>query len=262
MSKLLLLLCVALIGCSSYTANTKWNILVVLSGESELILKGNKPFKTGFFLNELMVPVLQMQKEGIHLTFTTPRGNLPKLDKGSDSASFFASKEEYAEAKLVLKKLGLLTNKKSIRSFKQVNEMGLNTFSGVFVPGGHAPMIDLAKSKELGKILTHFHKEKKPTALVCHGPVALLSAVKKDKSWIYKDYKMTVFSNKEEIIAEKSKLKGKVPFYPEIALKNAGANIQNGKEWQPNIVEHNELITGQNPSSDKALIEIFIKKLK
>jgi putative intracellular protease/amidase len=261
MSKILLILCIALIGCSSRQKASK-NILVVLSGESELILKNNKVFKTGFYLNELMVPVLEMRKAGINLTFTTPKGNLPKIDKGSDTASLFSSKEEYIKAKETLESLELLTNKKAIKSFAQINKIGLNTFRGVFIPGGHAPMIDLAKSKELGEILTHFHQENKPTALVCHGPVALLSAVNKDKSWIYKGYKMTVFSNSEEAIAEKSKLKGKVPFYPERALKKAGAKIQNGKDWQSNVVEHKELITGQNPSSDRTLVEKFLKKLQ
>jgi putative intracellular protease/amidase len=261
MTKILLLICLALTSCSIHQKNSK-TVLIILSGESELILKGNKSFKTGFFLNELMVPVIEMQKNAINLVFTTPSGNLPTLDKGSDDLSFFASKEEYRHAKSSLKDLGLLENAKIIKSFEEVKKMGLSMFDGIFVPGGHAPMVDLAKSKELGEILTHFNSEKKPTALVCHGPVALLSTVDKTKKWIYKDYKMTVFSNKEEKIAEKSKLKGLVPFYPETALKEAGANIQNGKEWQSNVVEHKELITGQNPSSDKALIAIFIKKLK
>lgn len=260
MLKFIILLCVVLAGCSSNNKKQR-NILVVLSGETQLKLKGNKIFKTGFFLNELMIPVMEMQNKGIKLTFITPKGNNPKMDKGSDSASFFASTEEYIKAKTLLKQLALTTDKKAISSFSEVNKIGLKNFDGIFVPGGHAPMIDLAKSKELGKILTHFHKGKKPTALVCHGLVALLSALENDKTWIYKGYKMTVFSDKEEMIAEKTKLKGRVPFYPERALRKAGGKIQNAKEWKSNVVVDRELITGQNPSSDRALVEKFLKKL-
>lgn len=47
----------------------------------------------------------------------------------------------------------------------------------IFIPGGHAPMMDLMQSKDLGKMLRTFHEKGKPTAMICHGPVAALSAL-------------------------------------------------------------------------------------
>lgn len=36
-------------------------------------------------------------------------------------------------------------------------------------------MIDLHNNQNLGYIINHFHRHNKPTGLICHGPVALLS---------------------------------------------------------------------------------------
>lgn len=80
-------------------------------------------------------------------------------------------------------------------------------------------------------------------------------------NWIYKNYKMTVFSNAEEFIAQKSKLNGRVTYYPETVLKNAGGKLVIGKNWKANVVVDRELITGQNPSSDKVLVHKFLEKL-
>jgi len=41
---------------------------------------------------------------------------------------------------------------------------------------GHAPLEDLKDDKGLGRILLHFHRAQRPTAVICHAPIALLSA--------------------------------------------------------------------------------------
>ena len=56
-------------------------------------------------------------------------------------------------------------------------EQIVGQFDAIYIPGGHAPMQDLLTDKQLGKVLTAFHKAGKPTALVCHGPIALMSTL-------------------------------------------------------------------------------------
>ena len=46
---------------------------------------------------------------------------------------------------------------------------------GTLDVAGHAPMMDMPTDKALGRILLHFHRKQKPTALICHAPVALLA---------------------------------------------------------------------------------------
>lgn len=36
-------------------------------------------------------------------------------------------------------------------------------------------MVDLHNNQNLGYIIHHFHRHAKPSGLICHGPVALLS---------------------------------------------------------------------------------------
>jgi len=267
--KMFTLLAFFLISFSSYGKV----VLVVLSGESKLTLQNGNIYKTGFYLNELMVPVMELIKNDYKLVFATPKGNPPSLDKDSDDPKYFTNKKEYLAAKKSLKDLNLLHEKNSpIESLEKINKNGVKGFSGIFVPGGHAPMIDLAFGKNLGEILKKFNKRNIPTALVCHGPVALLSTLKSPQSitlnkkksddWTYKGYKMTVFSDSEEDYAEKKKLNGKVPFYPESSLRRAGGKLVTEKNWVSNIVIDRELITGQNPASDIALVQSFIKMME
>ncbi len=269
MKKILVILLIAI----SFMAHSR-SVLVILSSASQLELQNGQTFRTGFYLNELMIPVKELLHQDYKIVFATPDGKRPFLDKGSDHKKYFTSNKEYLAAKSTLKNLRLLDDEKSpIKSLKEIRKnFSQNQFSGLFIPGGHAPMIDLAFNKDLGEILKKFHQQKTPTALVCHGPVALLSALNnptqvafnKETSddWIYKDYKMTVFSNQEESIAEKSKLKGKVKFYPESTLKRAGAKLVTKKNWKSNVIVDRELITGQNPASDIDLVKEFIKLMK
>ena len=214
------------------------NILVVLSDVSEMNLKNGYNYKTGFYLNELMEPVKIFIDAGHTLTFATPTGLAPTLDPVSDTPDHFlnTSQENYSTHRALFDKL-MLTDKKNspVISFARVDQIGIENFDAVFVPGGHAPLGDLVSNKLMGKFLNHFHAESKPTGLVCHGPVALLSSLpnseefeaemragkkaKPGEDWIYKGYNMTVFSNSEETIATKYYLGGDELFYwPENAI--------------------------------------------
>jgi putative intracellular protease/amidase len=41
-------------------------------------------------------------------------------------------------------------------------------------------MIDMMQDPDLGEILRHVHSTAKPTALLCHGPVAIAAAMPKE----------------------------------------------------------------------------------
>ena len=38
-------------------------------------------------------------------------------------------------------------------------------------------MIDLLDDPDAGTVMQHFHQTSKPTAVLCHGPISLLSAL-------------------------------------------------------------------------------------
>lgn len=278
------------LGLSTLEAHSKapavfqGKVLVVLSSEKALTLKDGVQHATGFYMNELGVPLQALIKAGFEPVYVNPQGNQPSMDEGSDKPALFANAAQYNAVKELLKDPKLAHPQK----LSAIAAGDLNQYVGIFVPGGHAPMEDLWKDASLGKILRHFHNKNQPTALICHGPIALLSTLNKpaelgnaleashsaiNKSasekpvtskelWPYQGYRMTVFSNAEEKPNEPTALGGYMKFYPEDALRAAGGKLQIAPAKKSKVVQDRELITGQNPFSDKELATAFVKALK
>lgn len=137
-------------------------------------------------------------------------------------------------------------------------------------------MIDLANNPQVGALLRHFHQAGKPTAAICHGPIALLSAQDDPvgyqaslsrgqkptaSNWIYQGYRMTIFADPEEQAFESSLNGDRILFYPAQAMAGAGGDMRYAQAWSPNVVVDRELITGQNPFSDHALVQALLHKL-
>jgi putative intracellular protease/amidase len=257
---------------------TAGTVLVVVSDQDKLNLQDGKVMQTGFFLNELMEPVQTFIAAGHTVVFATPSGKAPSADQKSDDVSFFGGNEkarQESKALLATLKLTAKTGSPAI-SLAQVKKIGYDKFDAVFVPGGHIPMQDLLKNKDLGELLTNFHSNSKITGLTCHGTIALLSTVPdahgyvakleagqrpQPSQWIYKDYKMTAFTNEEEEQAKGFLNGGHMKLFPQDGLVAAGANFVEAKAWSENVVEDRELISGQNPQSAKAVALAMVKKL-
>jgi putative intracellular protease/amidase len=142
-------------------------------------------------------------------------------------------------------------------------------------------MVDLLKDKNLGKILASFHETGRPTGIICHGPIVLLSALNDPdafvaslvandgkanalaKGWPYAGYRLTVFSTGEEQQLEgPNGLGGSVQFYPVNALAEAGAHVDTIANWHSNVIVDRELITGQQPMSAPEFGDTLVAKLK
>ena len=263
----------------SLTANAKpKKVLVVLSGETKITLKDGVIHSTGFYLNELMIPVKALIEESYEPIFATPNGVQPTMDQVSDSAYWFGGDEQaYLQIKNLFKTLRGLNQTYSLAEIRKQN---LSEYAAILVPGGHAPMEDLLYDKNLGFLLSYFHHAKKTTALICHGPIALLSSLpdsnlfvneliegktSTDQNWIYNGYQMTSFSTMEEKQQEPGQdnaLGGFVKFYPDQALAQAGGRISVTDKWQSHVVRDRELITAQNPMSDAEFTKTLILALK
>ena len=269
----------ALLG-TSLTASAS-NVLVVLSDSATLDLKDGKVFATGFYLNELLQPVKMLLDAGHSITFATPNGRAPTVDKTSIDKMYFNNDEVVLETyKHLLDQLKLtVPDQSAVISLARVEQIGYAHFDAVYIPGGHAPMQDLLHSRSLGRLLMDFHAQGKTTALVCHGPIALLSTlpdaqnftrqlqtakpVNASADWIYAGYKMTVISNKEEEAAKGLLNGGEMKFYPQTALEKAGGLYSSNTEnWTSNFVVDRELITGQNPASATEVGKVLLGRLK
>jgi putative intracellular protease/amidase len=264
-----------LLSASVNAQQPKGKILIVLSSETSLPLKEGKTFDTGYYLNELIVPAQRFVAAGYKLVFTDPKGNTPAVDQASVSADYFGGSTDELQAARRFQ--GTLTGLTHPLTLKEVSMSDLAQYKAIFVPGGPAPMIDLMASPELGVVLNYFHQHHKATVLLCHGPIALLAATKDPaatqvalregrvdearklaSSWAYKGYQMTIFSNEEENIAAKNVFHAEPLFFPQQALQIAGGNVSTVTAWHPNVVKDRELITGQNPGSDAALMDVVL----
>lgn len=187
-------------------------VLVILSDAHSFPLQRNTGHDagkvvdqpSGYFLQELAKPLNKILNAGHEVTFASPQGREPAPDPSSESlvanaGNFYERQREYNLIERMKRENGFRTP----RSFSTISNDELTTFAAVFIPGEHAPLRDLAANAELGRILRYFHQENKPTAVICHGPYALLSTKKAgDGSFVYNGYKITSWSDAEENLME------------------------------------------------------------
>jgi putative intracellular protease/amidase len=258
---------------------TKGKVLIVGSSSDTFELKSGRMDQTGYYLNELAVPAQALVNAGYEIVLATPKGTQPVVEQFSVKVDYFGGSEAALHEALdfVAANPGL----RNPYSISAVIEDGLEGYVAVFVPGGHPPMIDLMQDPDLGEVLRHFHAEAKPTALLCHGPVATAAAMPKAKEfrqalvegnaegakaaaagWQYEGYRMTVFSDDEEKWAEQNILNGdEVLFYPADALTAAGGHVETQGVFESHVVQDRELLTGQNPFSDNRFADLFVSTL-
>src|SRR3546814_187698 len=200
----------------------KGKVLIGGSNATRIEIQGGGWGATGQYLNETVVPAMAVVAAGYEVVLATPDGSRPYIDPASDSAQHFEGDEAaYRRAKAFYANDPAMTR---VRRLRAVIEDGLDNYVGVFVPGGQAPVVDLMQDPDLGEILRHFHARAKPTALLCHGPIAVTAAMPHAREfraaliagdaakaaewargWQYAGYRMTVFSATEEKVVEEDR---------------------------------------------------------
>jgi putative intracellular protease/amidase len=256
------------------------NVLVVLSSARQLELRNGKEYATGYYLDELAIPLRKIVAAGYTPVFANPKGNAVSFDPVSNDKVFFGGNDS-ARADAV-KFLHDIPGLKHPRTLAAIAAEGTRDYVGVFIPGGHAPMQDLSHERALGPILISFHDTRRPTGIICHGPTALLSTLQDPEAfrsamiagdfpkaeqlaqgWPYAGYRLTVFSSGEEHAIEgpSAQLGGSVLFYAADALAQAGAHVDRLGAWQVNVVQDRELISGQQPFTSDAFGDAFVARL-
>lgn len=223
------------------------NILMVLTSHDEL---GETGKKTGFWLEEFAAPYYVLKDAGHTITLASPAGGQPPLDPKSDEpdaqteATKRFKKDDAAQAQLA--------------STKKLAEIDVNDFDGVFYPGGHGPLWDLAESPVSKSIIETALGADKPVALVCHAPGVLKNVTGPDGEPLVRGRQVTGFTNDEE---DAVGLTDVVPFLLEDVLSEQGAKFSKGGVFESHVVADGLLITGQNPPSSEATAERLLKEL-
>lgn len=223
-------------------------ILMALTSHDQL---GNTGRKTGFWLEEFTAPYYVLKDGGAEIVVASPAGGRPPQDPKSDFPEFQTetTKRFHSDARA----------QAQLTSTKKLADVSAGEFDGVFYPGGHGPMWDMADNAISIRLIEAFVWADKPVAAVCHASVALLNVRAKNGEPFIKGKRVTGFSNSEEAAVELSNV---VPFLLEDALKERGALYSKGADWAPYVVVDGKLVTGQNPASSGPAAEELLRLLR
>lgn len=256
----------------------KATVLVVGSNATRIEIRGGGTRPTGQYLNELVVPAMALIDAGYDIAFATPDGSKPWIDPVSDQVRHFGNDDAAHERGRDFFDTHPAMNR--ISTLRAAIDAGLDTYAGVFAPGGQAPVVDLMQDADLGEILRHCHEAGKPTALLCHAPIASIAAMRHAREfraalilgdalraaelaggWPYAGYRMTVCPESDARPIEDNVRPGELYFDMSDALRLAGATISARSDCRPYVIEDREVITGENPRSDHALAAALIAAL-
>lgn len=223
-------------------------ILIVLTSHDEL---GNTGEKTGFWVEEFAAPYYELADAGVEITIASPKGGQPPIDPKSALPEFQTAATKRFDADKELQ--NILANTVVL---SKVNE---EDYDGIFYPGGHGPLWDLANDENSIQLIESFWKAGKPVAAVCHAPGVLISVKDENGEPLVKGKKVTGFSNTEEDAVQLTDI---VPFLVEDELVKLGGVYSKGEDWNSYVVQEGNLITGQNPGSSEETAKKLLETLK
>ncbi|QDD91718.1 type 1 glutamine amidotransferase domain-containing protein [Pseudomonas oryzihabitans] len=222
-------------------------ILMVLTSHDQL---GDTGKKTGFWLEEFAAPYYVFKDAGAQITLASPAGGQPPLDPKSDAPD--------AQTESTERFKNDPEAQKALATTLPLTEVKADAYDGLFYPGGHGPLWDLAESRDSIALLEAFAQAGKPFALVCHAPGVLRHVKAADGTPLVKGRTVTGFSNSEEAAVQ---LTDVVPFLVEDELKTLGAHYEKGPDWRSYVIEDGNLVTGQNPASSEDAADALLAKL-
>ncbi len=221
-------------------------VLIVLSAAGEMELADGSKKPIGYWADEVAIPHRALVEAGYEVDVATPGGTAPTADPASTGN---AAVEKYlASIDALAKPLAL----------ESLGAEELEAYDAVVIPGGYAPMVDLARSPDMARVLASAVKRKIPIAAICHGPAALLSLSEKGKPWAFAGKRMAAFTNEEEAAWLKGR---KLRWNVETELKKAGAKVETARPWKSQVVVDGTLITAQSSPSTRAFTEALLAAL-
>jgi putative intracellular protease/amidase len=228
-------------------------ILMVVSGADSLKLSDGTSHPTGYWAEELAASHEVLRAAGHEMDIATPGGVRPTVDAISLDERGGVEEADARRFRAYLESIDA-----ELARPTDLSGVSVADYDAVYIPGGHAPMADLAVSTDLGRLLNGADASGKIVAALCHGPAALLSAVREDGSFAFAGRELTVFSDEEE---QQGGLGDKSPYLVESRLRELGAVVMPGDAWSSRVVVDGNLITGQNPQSSADTAQRVVEAL-
>jgi putative intracellular protease/amidase len=220
----------------------KANILIIVSNANAI---GPNNRRTGTFLPEVAHPYAEFEKAGLQVDFASLSGDTPYLDAlnladDPDNLQFLIGK-------------GWANMQKAAK----LSDVDVSAYDAVFIPGGLAPMVDMAEAPELKKVIAETYERGAVVGAVCHGPVSLLNVKLSDGSYLVNGKNIASFTTAEE----DNYARPDVPFDLQTALTSQGAIFHAAEPWSANSIADGNVVTGQNPASAKGVGEKIVALL-
>ncbi|MEV0170293.1 type 1 glutamine amidotransferase domain-containing protein [Streptomyces sp. NPDC050803] len=228
-------------------------ILMVISGADSMRLADGSTHPTGYWAEEVAASHQVLTAAGAEVDLATPGGVRPTVDALSLDERGGVSADDAERFRAYLDSLA-----ERLDAPLALADVRADDYDAIYLPGGHAPMADLAEDADLGRVLNEADAQGKTVAALCHGVAALLSATKADGSFTFAGRALTSFTDEEE---RQGGLGENTPYFVESRLRERGAVIDTGAAWSSKVVRDGNLVTGQNPQSSKDTAEQVLKVL-
>lgn len=229
--------------------------LLILTGTKTWTMKDGTPHPTGYWSREFMEAHQAFTEGGLEVSVATPAGVTPQVDPLSWALGYNDDDPDF-----ILRQRAFLDSVQPVLAAPvKLEEVLPGQYDVLFIVGGHGPMQDLAVHPTIGDLLAaNLDDPSKMVGAVCHGPAGFLSAHRADGSWLFKDRKLTSFSNVEETGAT---FAGNAPWLLEDRLRLAGARFEAAAPWTEHVVIDGNLVTGQQNVSSGAAARAILKQL-
>lgn len=214
-------------------------LLIVVTSHSHI----DQKMETGLWLPEYAEPYEIFTNEGYDILTASINGGQAPIDPRSLNEDV---QEKWSNAL------------HELENTIPLNDLTNETFSGIFLPGGHGTMFDFPKSSKLQGLIRSFAENNKVVAAVCHGPASLVGVTLSNGVPLVKHKKVTAFTNEEEKAANLDKV---MPFLLEDKLKELGADYISAPLWSDHVEIDGKLITGQNPQSTISVAKAVVRAL-
>ncbi|WP_329303665.1 type 1 glutamine amidotransferase domain-containing protein [Streptomyces sp. NBC_00659] len=228
-------------------------ILMIVSAADSLVLADGSTHPTGFWAEEVAASHKVLRAAGAQVDIATPGAVRPTVDALSLDSRGGVSEADAQEFRAYLDTIA-----DQLSSPLKLADVRLSDYDALYIPGGHAPMADLAQDADLGRLLNEADAQGTIVAALCHGVAALLSATTPDGGFTFAGRALTSFADEEE---RQGGLGDNTPFYLESVLRERGAAVETGAPWSNKVVVDGKLITGQNPQSSTGTAEATLKAL-
>lgn len=205
--------------------------------------------KTGYFLSEVTHPYYIFKDAGFSIDIASPKGGEPPMDPRShklsddDNRRFIETADDWQK----------------MQNSLLLAEINAADYDAIVFAGGHGTMWDFPDNADIQRLSRDIYENDGVVAAVCHGPAALVNVKLANGDYLVSGRTVSTFTNLEERIM---RLYSDMPFLLETVLKERGANID--KAWIPfmeQVSVTDNLVTGQNPNSARAMAEAVVTLL-